>query len=71
MKYIADDKDCMWGENMKDVIITVLGGVVEVDKIPKNVRVIVKDYDIDSYAEDDKRLKDDNQNNSYIERIFE
>ena len=54
---------------MKDVIITVLGGVVEVENVPKGVNVIVRDYDIESFRDDDHRIKDDDYGR-YIERFF-
>jgi hypothetical protein len=40
----------------QEVIIRVWRGVVEVVKVPKNIRVLLRDYDVDG-AEDD--LKED------------
>ena len=51
------------------VIVTVLGGVVEVEKITEDIEVIVKDYDVENYASNDKRLRKDKYG-KYIRRVF-
>ena len=55
---------------MKDIIMTVQGGCVDVEKLPKGVNLILKDYDIESYRENDERLKEDETGSQYIERVF-
>lgn len=49
--------------------MTVKGGCVDVECLPDNTNLIIKDYDVESYREDDTRLKEDD-NGQYIERIF-
>ena len=56
---------------MKEIIIEVNNGIVDVDtkSLPKNTRIILKDYDVDGM--DDRLLKKDKNNNMYQKIIFE
>ena len=51
------------------VIISVDGGVVDVEEKPDDVEVIIKDYDIEGIEEDDDRLMEDEEG-EYINRVF-
>jgi len=55
---------------MKDIILTIQGGCVDVKNLPTDVNLIIQDYDIESYGEFDSRLKEDNNGTSYIERVY-
>ena len=57
-------------KKVKEIIVTVCSGAVDVYFVPKGVNVIVLDYDIESYDDNDKRLKEDAAGTKYIERIF-
>ena len=50
------------------VVIIVLGGVVEVVESPSDVRVIVRDYDIEGIKK--SRLKKDAEGNDYAESVW-
>ena len=51
----------------KRVVISVSGGVANVDDSPEGVDVIIKDYDVDGC--DSVDIKED-ENGRYIEGIF-
>jgi len=44
---------------MKKVIISINSGIVEVEKIPKDVELIVKDYDIEGMNLEKSEVKED------------
>lgn len=50
------------------VIISVDGGVVDVEQKPDDVEVIIKDYDIEGIEEDDRLMED--ESGEYINRVF-
>ena len=52
---------------IKTVSLTVESGIVEVGRLPKGVRVRVKDYDMDG---SDEKLKRDS-NGQYALRVYE
>ena len=54
----------------KRIIITVIGGIAEVDQatIPEGIEVIIKDYDIDGSGED--YLRQDENGDNYAETIW-
>ncbi len=51
------------------VVISILGGVVEIEKMPDNINVIVQDYDVENYDSNDDRLHK-NKYGRYIKREF-
>lgn len=55
-----------------DVIITVEGGCVDVMECPDNIRVIIRDYDIEGYdmEYDDDEMGVDEDGDEYREMIF-
>ena len=53
---------------MKTVIITVNGGVVDVVRKPKDVKLIVKDYDTDGCDEDG--LTEDKDGDMYVKSVY-
>jgi hypothetical protein len=53
------------------ILITVNGGVVSVDDLPKNVVVEVRDYDVEGmWDEDNESCKEDSDGDRYQEMIF-
>ncbi len=54
---------------MKTVRVTVEGGVVQHIEVPKGVRVIVKDYDVEGC--DESQLEHDENGDNYFEAIWE
>lgn len=50
------------------VHITVEGGVVQHVAVPSGVRVVVRDYDVDS---DDADLSTDGNGDEYLESVWE
>lgn len=54
---------------MKIVRVTVEGGVVQNVEVPKGVRVIVKDYDVEGC--DDDQLEQDEAGDSFITSVWE
>ena len=54
---------------MKTVVLTLNRGLIDCyDNIPKGVEVVIRDYDIENYSEND--LKKDENGNEYKEIIF-
>lgn len=55
---------------MSRIIVTVDGGVAEVDQstIPKGIEVEIRDYDCGRYGSDD--VKEDDNGDIYIERVW-
>jgi len=54
---------------MKKVVrITVEGGVIQDIEVPKGVRVILRDYDVDG---EEKKLQKDENGDPYIETVWE
>lgn len=55
-------------QTKQEIVIIVQDGVVELVKKPNNVKVILKDYDIEGTVEDlnEKGLQNDN-NGRYVE----
>ena len=54
---------------MKIVRVTVEGGVVQHIDVPKDVRVVVRDYDVEGTEED--QLEKDENGDEFIESIWE
>jgi hypothetical protein len=52
----------------KDVVVTVTGGVAELEQIPPGIIVKIRDYDIEGCDED--KLTQDKEGNRYIEAVF-
>jgi len=55
-------------KNMKTVEITMEGGVIQDIALPKGVKVVVRDYDVDGGEEN---LKQDDNGDNYIESVWE
>ena len=53
----------------KTVRITMEGGVIQAAEVPKGVRVIVRDYDVDGV--ETERLQRDEDGSEFIEAIWE
>jgi uncharacterized lipoprotein YddW (UPF0748 family) len=51
------------------VMISIFGGVAEVEELSNNVEVVIKDYDIEGIDLDDKNVEED-EHGEYIERIY-
>ena len=56
---------------MKTVVIRIYQGVVEVARLPKDTKVIVKDYDTACYDEDDPRIEVDKDREKHVEIVHE
>ncbi len=54
--------------NSKVVHITVEGGVIQDIQVPRSVKVIVRDYDVDDV--EPEQLQRDEQGDEYIETIW-
>lgn len=52
-------------EEIKEIVITVEGGVIQEIDNPTNHKIIVRDYDIEGSDED--ALQEDDNGNEYIE----
>lgn len=55
--------------DMEEVVIVVRGGVAELVRKSNNVRLIIRDYDVEGCEED--RLKKDKDGNEYIESVYD
>lgn len=53
---------------MGKVVINVQGGVMEVEELPTNIELEVRDYDIDAYDADDERIQLDEGGRKYVHR---
>ena len=54
----------------KIIDVTVQGGCVDIAGVPDGINVVVRDYDTESYDEDDDRLTTDKEGIPYIKRVF-
>jgi hypothetical protein len=54
--------------NQEEVVIVVRGGVAEVLKMSDNIRVLIKDYDVEGVEED--RLVRDENGDEYMESSY-
>lgn len=54
---------------MKTVVVTVSGGVADVVEIPKGVKVIIRDYDVEGGTA--HPTKTDKNGDKYVEGIYE
>ncbi len=60
----------MNAENKKSIVITMDGGLIqEIEGIPQDVVIVVRDYDVEGVDEDD--LTKDENGNECFESIWE
>lgn len=56
---------------MKKVVIELHNGLIEIEKLPKDIQLIVKDYDTQGYDEDEENLKTDKNGKQYFETVYD
>jgi len=60
--YTEDNLKKLPAESDNTVVITITGGVADVQKMPPNVRVCILDYDIEDYNPDSEYIYEDSDN---------
>ena len=57
-------------QDKKTIVITVEGGLIQwIAGIPEDVRIVVKDYDVDSV--DEENLTTDENGDEYVESVWD